>query len=329
MNTNQWIKKLNKIVKQSYYGEKKQNMYLPEVDSERGYGWERAEGNALKLLSGEDEHQLIGFTLEQFHDYHQDYFYYYMLTFGNISDSAKEFARSSAYAYFTSAFDHSFNCIGKLNTTDIKLLMFRLHLFIRASWWEESEALTTWVMKDILTKDEEKMIFVSPSGIGIYRMSWFILTLAAKTFGHELDESYYPDLEKAKAQDDPEWSIYQEVIAHWDTPDIKEVDKYVALLCDLLVMDNAKGEMRGDQPYETVIVGAYLYPYPVLTWLKLRERYGLENPKEYSHELMQHPLATRFDHDLERPQDLPYVQELSEYVRAKEPGLVFPVSFME
>ncbi len=92
-------------------------------------------------------------------------------------------------------------------------------------------------------------------------------------------------------------------------------------------MDNAKGEMPGNQYYESVARVVYLYPNHVLSWLKLREMRGLENPKEYSHKIMNMKLVQgviALETPLVKPMEIPYAKKLLLFLKKHCPNTKIP-----
>lgn len=120
---------------------------------------------------------------------------------------------------------------------------------------------------------------------------------------------------------------YDEVLKHWDTDNLNDVTKFVELLCDAHIaqakidyaihnkerLSDDTRDMLGLAYKELFLVSMYQIPYEILTWLKLRELKGLPNPTEFSHPLMNTPLAKMFlelKTPLAKPTELPYAKEL-------------------
>ena len=328
MDIKKWFKKLDKLEQGT------KSMLLPDNDSEKGYGWETAEETVLEILSGDEEYTLVSFPFGELNEYHTHFYYHYARTvdecaYGQCKQVKREFALAAAYGYLDKAFTREFAIKGKNATQEPQDVVFVLHQVIMAGWWKQAETVMDWLMQDILKKDPEKMTFIDFNYPIVTKMAWFILRLSAKVFDYKLDDSYYPFLQ---SENPPEWKIYAEVIANWDTQDLNEVDKYAYQLCDLYIIDGAINEMPTNKDFtdsESFTLTDYMNPYPVLTWLKLREYKGLKNPKKFSHDLMNHPLAIYFEDPLEKPRDLPFVKELVAFLLTKEPNFPLPDSFIE
>jgi len=71
----------------------------------------------------------------------------------------------------------------------------------------------------------------------------------------------------------------------------------------------------------------FMFPYEILTWLKIRELKGLKNPTEFSHPFMNTPIAKMFL-DIKEPllkrKELPFAKELLEKLKEKSPNVEIP-----
>jgi len=148
--------------------------------------------------------------------------------------------------------------------------------------------------------------------------AWFIIKLTSQAFGIELDKRKprYPNKEKFK--------FYQDVLDNWDSEDIIEVDKMAYVLSELHLSIDYKLRIND------LIVKPYfikIFPYEILTWLKLRKRAGLKNPKTFTHPLMNTPIAKMFldiKEPLPKPKELPYAKDLLEKLKEQCPNVEIP-----
>jgi len=148
--------------------------------------------------------------------------------------------------------------------------------------------------------------------------TWFIVKLATKVFDIELDKRKprYPNKEDFKH--------YQDVLDKWDTEDMLEVDKMSYFLAELHL------SIDYEERITDLLVKPYfmqLFPYEILTWLKLREKQGLKNPTEFSHPLMNTPIAKMFldiKEPLAKPTALPFAKELLEKLQEECPDVEIP-----
>ncbi len=106
--------------------------------------------------------------------------------------------------------------------------------------------------------------------------AWFLLELYSQISGYEINKrrAFYPK----------EFYPYDEVLKKWDTTDLNEVDKYVYILCDAHLETTGRNSEERELYLEIPLL--LLFPFEVLSWLRFRENQGLENPKEFSHPLM-------------------------------------------
>ena len=128
-------------------------------------------------------------------------------------------------------------------------------------------------------------------------ISWFILKLYSLYSNEEikLHELLQPK----------DTFPYDEVLKNWDTTDINQVNKFIELLCDahlsqakidyeIYEQEEDEGDVHHLKYKELFSISTYLYPFEILTWMKLRTLKGLENPAEFSHPLMNTPIAKMF-----------------------------------
>ena len=144
----------------------------------------------------------------------------------------------------------------------------------------------------------------------LYPNLWFLLQLYCNARGLPLDltkYSYPPDM-----------SPYAEVLADWRTVDQEKVSRWVVALADFHLKESkpAPGFESALFDGEDVI----LFPYEILTWLRLREWAGLENPAEFDHPLMKLPTA-RLPNPVPLPQpDTPLLDAVVAKFRIEFPG---------
>jgi len=168
-------------------------------------------------------------------------------------------------------------------------------------------------------------------------LSWFIIELFSKFENITLN--------KRIARYPKEFKYYDKVLENWDTEDMLKLEQLIYFLADLHI-DTAsellskiedKDEYEEDcNCYGNVVAGAYeyrsanefpfimLFPYEIFTWLKLREKAGLKNPTEFSHPLMNTPIAKMFlelKEPLPKPTELPYAKELLEKLKERCPDV--------
>ena len=326
------IKKLEKFALNSYYGEDIETLYLPKDKSEKALGIKDTEVDRDKILS-EDRNYALVFRIydDLANDYYRPYFNHYVITYkecyhANCPKAQETFALLASCDYLNLFFDYQFTKMGKITKTSDWKMIIPFHRLILAGWWDEVKEILSFIMPDIYEKDSKKTIYLDKDFYIPMKMFWFILRLTAKAFEYELDDSYYPLLDSKSK----EWEVYSNTVDIWDSKDLNKVNQHIFLLCELYLIDGMDNESSksGTDDY-LCEADIYVSPYPVLVWLRLREYKGLENPKEFTHPLMSHPFAVQFEGSLEKPKEIPFLNELVEFIEKKEPNMDFPYTFMK
>ena len=154
--------------------------------------------------------------------------------------------------------------------------------------------------------------------------AWFIIELYSYYSGKEINKrrALYPK-EGSNAP-------YNMILDDWDTEDMEQIDLFITLL-STKYLESATIPMTEDNEDEKranlEIPHIQLFPYEILAWLKLREKAGLKNPTEYTHPLMNTPIAKMFldiKEPLPKPKELPYAKELLEKLKEKCPDVEIP-----
>jgi hypothetical protein len=111
---------------------------------------------------------------------------------------------------------------------------------------------------------------------------WFLLALLCRWQHRELDLT---------GCDVPaDMGVYADVLAHWDTKDVEEVQALVTDMANFH-MGAARSNRNDNETNDFSQSDFWFFPYEILTWLRIREEMGLPNPEAYEHPLMQQPLA--------------------------------------
>jgi hypothetical protein len=152
--------------------------------------------------------------------------------------------------------------------------------------------------------------------------SWFVIDLLTKIIEIDIDRrrALYPRRK--------DYGLLGEVIDIWDSEDLTLVNKYVSLLCDLhlthYLIDLDEMDREDALPYmlEFEMPCFQIFPYEVLVLLKVRKEKGLENPKEYSHPLMNTKIIKALSilkTPLEFIDDLPFHQKIIKLIQDECP----------
>ncbi len=157
-------------------------------------------------------------------------------------------------------------------------------------------------------------------GSRLYPEVWFLIDLYSLSTGKLYDKKRadYPD----------DMSPYTEILDEWDTQDLKKVDHFVNLLGEVHLLSDEDEEDESDEQYLAFHHPLMkLYPYEAIVYLAIREKQGLKNPDEYSHPLMNTPIAKKFFEQKEplgKPKDLPYAKGLMAKLKEKCPAIELP-----
>jgi len=197
--------------------------------------------------------------------------------------------------------------------------VFLANHIIANDWQSAEETLDAYISS--INGDSSIIGYGHPE----HQEAWFILDLSAKVFNKTYD--------KARAYLPEEYELFEEVLKEWDSEDTTTVLILVEKLCERhLLVNRTALQDRYDKEEDGegvmyVNVHNFMFPYEILTWLKLRELKGLKNPTEFSHPLMNTPIAKMFldiKEPLPKPKELPFAKELLEKLKEKCPNVEIP-----
>jgi len=138
------------------------------------------------------------------------------------------------------------------------------------------------------------------------------------------------ELNKKRAMYPKDLSPYDMILNSWDEEDLDTLDSMITILCNehaKLAVIPVTNENQWDRKEKLQLPAFELLPYEVLAWLKLREKQGLKNPTEFSHPLMNTPIAKMFldiKEPLPKPKELPFAKELLEKLKEECPDVEIP-----
>lgn len=137
-------------------------------------------------------------------------------------------------------------------------------------------------------------------GWAYYPHAWFLLDLCCRSQGSALD--------KSGANVPESMTPYDEVLTHWNTDNIEQVQSLVNQMAEHH-MAQSKENMQLEEFNEFDSSTVWLFPYEILAWLKLRTRLGLPIPESYEHPLMNLPQAA-----MPNDMPLPEIEQLTQVV---------------
>ncbi len=260
--------------------------------------------------------------LEEMALYHMEYVMYLMLEDPkNRKKTVQHFSLSNAYSrLLIDTNKQTEKCLKPPVSIWMKTGgMFLANQIIANDWEATEEMLDAYIAS--IQGDGSMIGYGHPE----HQEAWFILDLAAKALGKTYDDTraYLPE----------EYELFEEVLKKWDTEDTKTVLLLVEklserhLLVNHMALQDRYDKEENGEGVLYVNVHNFMLPYEILTWLKLRERAGIKNPKSFTHPLMNTPIAKMFlniKEPLPKPKELPYAKELLEKLQEQCPDVEIP-----
>ena len=164
-------------------------------------------------------------------------------------------------------------------------------MFDKASWWLSNCLIQKWYKEskelvDIINKGLNTKFL--KGGLNFKTAAWFIIELVNKCFDNIVDYTQfnYPE----------DMGVYQVAINNWNTKDLNLVDSIVSNLCNYHLLQASYGDVSESAGYNDPMflqfstTRWFVYAFEILTWLRVREKYGLKNPSLFTHPLMHLPL---------------------------------------
>ena len=318
-------KQFNKLLKKIKTNHKKQIGHrYPNASGqcENSAYWDE---DTQEILNNETTPFYAASILRTSASFYLDNCQYQILEHTNIEKAYSYYNLSTAYSYLTVLFYVSkFSC---KDAGDDSLLQDTFYGLISSSlisgWEAEYKQMNEWAIESInygRNYDNEGFLDVKflIAGSDFCTPSWFLLDLYCNAYNrsYNKDNAEYPDI----------MAPYNRVLDEWDTTDIEKVNQLVHVLGDYHLSQSQHAKKDSDYfPFSSS--NFWIYPHDILAWLKLREIKGLENPKKYSHPLMNTPIAEFFltlETSLEKPKDLPYAKVLLEKLKERCPNTDIP-----
>jgi len=280
--------------------------------------------DTLEVLSDESPLGISFDILNSMSDWHLGYSQYVLIHEKSNQKSLEEFAKSTQYGYLaTKKSDEAWGCLPSDEYHLMNLISLYFAQSIICGWNKESTDFLDIMIASIdfgiqADENDDPLYRIIEGGFNRVPASWFLLELSCiigkRNFNRE--NANYPHSMKP----------YDEVLKIWNTTDLAEIDRLVHLLADAH-LDQAQEENTDDDYFEFGNSNLWLFPYEILVWLKLREEQGLKNPTEFTHPLMNTPIAKIFleiKEPLPKPKELPYAKELLEKLKETCPKIEIP-----
>ena len=278
-----------------------------------------------KVLEGISPVGIAFDLLHQCASWKLDYTFYELMEKQNKEEALEMYSQSTAYGYLaTKNAALTYGCLLNNQSALMDDITIYMALAFIAEWTDEAFEIAEIMIESINYgkvknyEEQRSIALLIGDGFPYVPASWFMLELYCKLKGRDFD--------RKKARYPEKMYPYDEVLAHWDTEDLLEVDKYIYMLATTH-LDQAKEEVNDDDYFEFGDTTRWLFPYEILTWLKLREQAGIKNPKTFSHPLMNTPITKMFldiKEPLPYPTKLPYAKELLEKLKEQCPNVEIP-----
>lgn len=231
------------------------------------------------VLDGDSRRAAISSASEELATWHFSIYSNSVLNAGEYNTTA--FANSARYGHAQIKFEEAFANSRGNGSVLLWVAARTLSLNILAGWKDETGSIGMTIYRglDTLLLDLRQS---EQHGKGsLYRHFWFLLHMYCQLRNLPLVSSMYsyPD----------DMSPYATALADWRTTDPDKVQRFVTAMADFH-LEQAR-PTKHDEIAEFDTEDRMLFPYEILSFLRLREWLGLPNPERFEHPLMQHPLA--------------------------------------
>ena len=271
-----------------------------------------------KYFDGSIKYLAPELPMTRFRTWYLDNAFYKIVALKNKKDALEYFSMSTAYGYLSLLVNYkAARCLipYRINYYSFSTINAYIAQCLISGYKEEYDDISRWFYNSIKNKDVSREKFVNNYET-IYvdydtdtnDSVWFLYFLYKKS--HLIDiEIDNITIKKP----------YMNVLNIWDDNNLKDIERHIYMLSEYHIEKNKNNEF-GSPIYN-------LFPYEILTWLKLRELKGLKNPKTFTHPLMNTPIAKMFlniKEPLPYPQELPYAKELLEKLQEQCPDVEIP-----
>lgn len=270
-------------------------------------------------LFEDDDPIMADIVLDAMADWHLDQSHYHT-DHDNPEQSHQHFAQAAWMWYHASIIRVEVGRQrGRVNSISSEDALLHWSLLVLAGWHNEAEKIIQLVLQSTLYSGDMGFMGKGCSNLDVF--PFFLMELSCLSQGTDFNRKDFAH---------PSWMcykepfIYDQVLPHWNTPDLKQVDELVGVMADYhlarTVEQDENTREEDEDHFEFADVTLRLYPFEILVWLEIRRLHGLENPTTFSHPLMNQPLAQPpTDTPLPRPTDLEEVNRILELVKKHYP----------
>lgn len=183
-------------------------------------------------------------------------------------------------------------------------------------WWSKADSLGMDILNSINNQNPDSLE-ITDHGVRVNPIAWFIVDLFTISEGKWYIEK------NAKHPSKNDYHSYQKALNAWDSTDINEVESIIYELCESHLHE-IENKAIYDKKMEEILDGSVdhaieiitdislhskyedfaqrdledmsvkVFPYEVFSWLSVREKFGINNPKIFSHPLMNTELTDNF-----------------------------------
>ena len=232
-------------------------------------------------LSGEDKVRRLSSRSDKLHFWH--FVQYMNAVLNEGKDGLEDFALAAWYAYAVVCFEDAFANAGQGGSILLDESIFSLSLSILSGWKKEANDIGDILYNGLDNKLLDLRHNEEHEAGKVYQHFWFLMHLSGDIafWRRKIDTSLYSYPE--------DMSPYAEVLANWQTKDLMKVQEYVSAMADFHIQETKATAHDEIDEFDTE--DRMIFPYEILSFLRIREWHGLSNPETFEHPLMNQPLA--------------------------------------
>ncbi len=198
-------------------------------------------------------------------------------------DGLEDFALAARYARAVVMFEDAFVKAGFGGAMLEYNAVFYLSLNILSGWKMEANTIGYTLYNGLDTRLLDLRHNERHSAGELWRHFWFMMHLNGEIalLKRKIDTSLYSYPEDMEP--------YTSVLADWQTKDTAKVQKFVSAMADFHIQETKATAHDEIDEFDTE--DRMIFPYEILSYLRIREWQGLPNPETFDHPLMNQPLA--------------------------------------
>jgi len=280
--------------------------YFPS-DISKGLYLEKNTNYLERIAEGSKDLEEIIYALNNSSTTYLTYYVYSELILKDKELINNNFAISAMYGILT------IQLANELKNIDIKINQNNLALYfsqsILCNWEDDTKSLFEIIKLNLNKKDDSIILDNDILNVNLD----FILNLYSKMTNQDVLNK---DTNKLFTL-----PVYNQVLDKCFSKDLKEVDLLINLMCEAHLEF-----IEEDEIYSSF--NTKLFTYEILVWLNLRKKHGYENPKEFSHPLINYNINQIYKiKNSNKPYNMPYGIVLLNKLKSKYQNLNIDESF--